>query len=59
MNNIILLGGSELAINARAVNAVVTTHITACVSGLTWMITDMIYNRKLTMSLNSKCSVVY
>jgi len=51
-------GGSELAINARAVNAVVTTHITACVSGLTWMITDMIYNRKLTMSLNSFCTGV-
>ena len=49
-------GGSEIAINSRAVNAIVVTNLSASVGGLSWMFTDMIWNRKRKMSLNSFCA---
>jgi Amt family ammonium transporter len=49
-------GGSEVAINSRAVNAIVVSNLAASVGGLTWMLTDMIWNRKRKMSLNSFCA---
>jgi Amt family ammonium transporter len=49
-------GGSELAIDSRAVNALIVTNLSACVGGLAWMITDMIWNKKRKMSLNCFCA---
>jgi len=48
-------GGSELAINSRAVNAMVVTNIAGSFGGLSWMATDMIYNQSRKMSLNGFC----
>ncbi len=49
-------GGSETAINARSVNAIVVTNLSASVGGLSWMVTDMIWNKKRKMSLNCFCA---
>ncbi len=53
---IFYLGGSETAINSRAVSAVIATHLAASSGGLTWMLVDMIYHRKRQMSLNCFCT---
>jgi ammonium transporter, Amt family len=49
-------GGSELAINSRAVNAIVVSNLSASVGGLTWMLAEMIKNRTTKMSLNGLCA---
>ena len=49
-------GGSETAINSRAVNAVVVSNICASVSGVTWVVVEMIMNRSRKMSLNGFCN---
>jgi Amt family ammonium transporter len=49
-------GGSEFAINARAVMAVINCNLAAGVGGLTWMFAEMIKHRKKKMSLNGFCS---
>ncbi len=48
--------GCELAINSRSVNALVVTNLAACFGGLSWMFTEMIYNKSRKMSLNGFCS---
>ena len=44
-------GGSELAIDSRAGNAVVVSNLAAASGGLTWMFVEMIKNRKWQLSL--------
>jgi Amt family ammonium transporter len=41
-------GGSELAADARAINACVVTNLAACVAGLSWMLVEFIGKRKLS-----------
>eukprot|EP00158_Paraphelidium_tribonemae_P007232 Partr_v1_DN28162_c0_g1_i2_m56076 putative Ammonium transporter len=41
-------GGSECAINNRAVNAAVVTHLSACFGGITWILYDYRLHRKIT-----------
>ncbi len=48
-------GGSELAINSRAVNAIVVSNLAASTGGLSWMFTEMLVKRTKKMSLNSFC----
>jgi ammonium transporter, Amt family len=49
-------GGSELAINSRAVNAVIVSNLAASVGGLTWMFAEMIKGKTMRMSLNGLCA---
>ena len=49
-------GGSEVAINSRAVNAVVISNICASVSGITWVLVEMIRTKSRRMSLNGFCN---
>lgn len=49
-------GGSEGAVNARSVNAVVVTNLAASVAGLTWMLLDMCIQQTRHMSLNNFCA---
>lgn len=49
-------GGSELAVNSRAVNALIVTHLAACVGGIAWITTEMILNRNKKMSLYGFCN---
>lgn len=51
-------GGKEYSINSRAVNAVITTNLSACVGGLSWTITNMIRRRSKLISVNGFCSGV-
>jgi len=55
LNVCYIKGGSELGINSRAVNAIIVSNISGSFGGLTWMFTDMIYNRSKKMSLNGFC----
>ena len=48
-------GGSEAALNARAVNAVIVTIFAGCTGGLSWVIIEMIFHRTLHVSLNAFC----
>jgi Amt family ammonium transporter len=48
-------GGSEMAINSRAGNAVVVSNLAAASGGLTWMFVEMIKNRKKQLSLKGFC----
>ena len=48
-------GGSEAALNARAVNAVVTTILSASTGGLSWVLIEMIVHRTWHVSLNAFC----
>ena len=49
-------GGSELAINSRAVNAVVVSNLSAAVGGIVWMTLEMIKHRELKFSLSAFCT---
>jgi Amt family ammonium transporter len=49
-------GGSELAINSRAANAVIVSQIAAGFGGLSWMFGEMIRHRRKKMSLNGFCT---
>lgn len=49
-------GGSETAINSRAVNAVIVSNLSGGMGGLTWMFAEMVKHRKIKMSLNGFCS---
>ena len=49
-------GGSEVAMNARAVNAIVVSNIAASFGGLAWMFTAMAFNRTHKMSLVGFCN---
>jgi len=51
----LLQGGSETAINSRAVNAVFISNLSAAMGGLTWMILEMVTRRSRKMSLNGFC----
>jgi ammonium transporter, Amt family len=51
-------GGSGLAIDSRAVNAVIVTNLGASLSGLTWILTEMLWNRSRKMSLYGFCNGV-
>lgn len=48
-------GGSEVAINSRAVNAIVVTNIAASFGGMAWMLTEMIFHKTHKMSLSGFC----
>lgn len=48
-------GGSELAINSRAVNAVYVSNLSAGIGGLTWLMMEMVTKRSRKMSLNGFC----
>jgi len=48
-------GGSETAINSRAINAVYVSNLSASVGGITWMILEMVAKRSRKMSLNGFC----
>ena len=49
-------GGSELAINARSVNAVVCSNLAACAAAITWILVEMAFERKTKISLNGFCA---
>lgn len=49
-------GGSEFAIDSRAVNAVVVTNIAAGFGGISWVVTEMIRRRNKKFSLNAFCA---
>ena len=49
-------GGSEGAINARAVNAVIVSNLAASAAGIVWIILDMLFRRTKKMSLNGFCA---
>lgn len=49
-------GGSEFAINSRAVNAVVVSNLSACAGGMSWLFTEMLFHRNRKMSLTGFCS---
>jgi ammonium transporter, Amt family len=51
-------GGSEMAINSRAVNASVITNLAGCTGGLTWICIEMIHYKTTKMSLNGLCAGV-
>ena len=44
-----------MAINSRAVNALVITNLAASIGGFSWMFTDMLWRRSTKMSLNGFC----
>ncbi len=48
-------GGSELAINSRAGNAVIVSNLSASFGGISWMVIEMIVRRKFKFSLNGFC----
>ena len=49
-------GGSELAINARSVNAVVCSILSGCAAAITWILVEMAFERKKKISLNGFCA---
>jgi Amt family ammonium transporter len=49
-------GGSQLAIDSRAVNAVIVTNLSASLGGLTWILTEMLWHRSRKMSLYGFCN---
>lgn len=51
-----LEGGSEFALNSRAINAVIVTHISACIGGVVWVFTEMLLRRSRKMSLFDFCN---
>jgi Amt family ammonium transporter len=51
-------GGSELALNSRAVNAVVVTNFAAFTSGICWVLLEMVLNWTKQVSLTGFCSGV-
>jgi Amt family ammonium transporter len=48
--------GSEMAINYRAVNALVVSNIAASMGGLTWVLAEMIRQNSRKISLNGFCT---
>jgi len=48
-------GGSEMAINRRAVNAVYVSNMSASIGGITWMFLEMMVRKSRKMSLNGFC----
>jgi Amt family ammonium transporter len=48
-------GGSALAINSRAVNAIIVSNLAASTGALTWIFTEMLVKRTKKMSLNGFC----
>ncbi|RKP14484.1 ammonium transporter AmtB-like domain-containing protein [Piptocephalis cylindrospora] len=42
-------GGSAVAANARAAQAIINSHLAACVGGIIWVIMDYRHARKLTL----------
>ncbi len=48
--------GCELAINSRAVNALVVTNLAACSGGISWVIIEMLFHKTRKMSLFGFCS---
>ncbi|ORZ06735.1 ammonium transporter AmtB-like domain-containing protein [Lobosporangium transversale] len=42
-------GGSALAANARGVQTIINSHLSACVGGLVWVMLDYRHNKKLTL----------
>ncbi len=51
----VIEGGSEVAINARAVNAILVSNLSASFGGLSWMFTEMLFNKTHKMSLSGFC----
>jgi len=49
-------GGSELAINSRAVNAVIVSNLSAAFGGVSWILVEIIKNRAFKFSLHGFCS---
>ncbi|KAF8936230.1 ammonium transporter AmtB-like domain-containing protein [Dissophora ornata] len=42
-------GGSAVAANARGIQTVINSHLSACVGGLVWVMLDYRHNKKLTL----------
>jgi Amt family ammonium transporter len=42
-------GGSALAADARGIQAIINSHLSACVGGLVWVMMDYRHNKKLTL----------
>ncbi|KAG0090610.1 hypothetical protein BGZ93_009232 [Podila epicladia] len=42
-------GGSALAANARGIQTIINSHLSACVGGLVWVMLDYRHNKKLTL----------
>lgn len=42
-------GGSALAANARGIQTIINSHLSACVGGLVWVLLDYRHNKKLTL----------
>lgn len=51
-------GGSEAAVNSRAVNAVFVSNLSASVGGVTWMVLDMFKNKTKRVTLDGFCAGV-
>ncbi|CAF1066019.1 unnamed protein product [Brachionus calyciflorus] len=49
-------GGSEGAINSRAINAAVVTNYAAASGGLSWILIEMIFHKTWSLSLNAFCT---
>lgn len=49
-------GGSELACNSRAINAIVVSNLAAAIGGITWMILEMIFGKTKKISINAFCT---
>ncbi|KAF9404469.1 hypothetical protein BGZ94_004155 [Podila epigama] len=42
-------GGSALAANARGIQAIINSHLSACIGGFVWVMLDYRHNKKLTL----------
>ncbi|KAG0055501.1 hypothetical protein BGZ83_008377 [Gryganskiella cystojenkinii] len=42
-------GGSAVAANARGIQTIINSHLSACVGGLVWVMLDYRHNKKLTL----------
>ncbi|KAG0293894.1 hypothetical protein BGZ96_002117 [Linnemannia gamsii] len=42
-------GGSALAANARGIQTIINSHLSACVGGIVWVMLDYRHNKKLTL----------
>ncbi|KAF9390657.1 hypothetical protein CPB97_008720 [Podila verticillata] len=42
-------GGSALAANARGIQTIINSHLSACIGGLVWVMLDYRHNKKLTL----------
>lgn len=50
--------GSELAVNARAVNAVILSNLAASTGGLSWVLADMVRRRSRRILMSGFCNGV-